>query len=77
LIAQMRGRKNEPVAKTLAWVLLAALFAAAVTALLKGPPSLMAAAVFQAGGISVACLYGAIIYRLQLAAVRGSTTLFF
>jgi hypothetical protein len=32
MIAQMRGRKNESGAKTLAWMLLAALCSSAITA---------------------------------------------
>ena len=72
MIAQMRGRKNESGAKTLAWILLGALCASAITAVLKGPPPLIAATVFQTVGMTAACLYGAVIYRLQLAAIRGS-----
>ena len=72
MIAQMRGRKNESGAKTLAWMLLAALCSSAITAFLKGPHPLIAATVFQTVGITAACLYGAVIYRLQLAASRGS-----
>jgi hypothetical protein len=68
----MRGRKNESGAKTLAWMLLAALCSSAITAFLKGPHPLIAATVFQTVGITAACLYGAVIYRLQLAASRGS-----
>ena len=73
MIAQMRGRKNESGAKMLAWVLLAALCASAITAVLKGPSPLIAATVFQTAGITAACLYGAVIYRLQLAATGVPT----
>ena len=75
MIAEMRGRKNESAGKTFSWILLAALCASAIAAVIKGPPPLIAATVFQTAGITAACLYGAVIYRLQLAAIRSSNIL--
>ena len=70
MIAQMRGRKNEAPWKTFAWVLSTALVASVVITTLKGLPALILFSLIETGLISVASLYGAVIYRLQLSAIQ-------
>lgn len=70
LVAGLRGRKGEPTLKTLAWVAACAsafsILTAALRDLISGPLS----SVLEASLFTGAALYGAIIYRLQLAAIR-------
>jgi glycopeptide antibiotics resistance protein len=70
MIAQMRGRKNEAAAQTFAWVLATALVASVVITILKGLPALILFSLIETGLISAASLSGAVIYRLQLSAIR-------
>jgi glycopeptide antibiotics resistance protein len=70
LIAEMRGRKNESSGKTLAWTVLAALSTSVIIAVLEGFSSLVAVNILETGIITAASLYGAVIYRLQLAAIQ-------
>ena len=72
MIAEMRGRKNESAGKTFAWVLITALVASVIIRMLKGLPALIFFSLVDTGLISAASLYGAVIYRVQLAAIRGS-----
>jgi glycopeptide antibiotics resistance protein len=75
IIAEMRGRKNESAGKTYARVLITALIASAVVIMLKGLPALISFSLIETGLVSAASVYGAVIYRLQLAAIRGSDIL--
>jgi hypothetical protein len=70
MIAEMRGRKNEAPGKSYAMVLITALVASAVIIMLKGLPALISFSLIETGLISAASLYGAVIYRLQLSAIR-------
>jgi hypothetical protein len=71
MIAEMRGRKNESVDKTFAWVLITALVASVIIIMLKGFPALISFSLIELGLISAASLYGAVIYRLQLSSIRN------
>ncbi|MFC1880621.1 VanZ family protein [Thermodesulfobacteriota bacterium] len=77
MIAEMRGRKNEAAGKTFAWVLITALVASVVVIMLKGLPASIFFSLIETGLASAASLYGAVIYRVQLAAIRGSNIRFF
>jgi hypothetical protein len=70
MVAEMRGRKPGSALKTQGWVCAAALAfsvpAAAVRDFAAGP----LASVFEAALFTTAALYGAALYRLQLAAAR-------
>ena len=75
MVAGMRGRKNEFAFAMLGWVSGSALAFSILTAVLRdflsGPlSSMMEATLFTA-----AALYGALIYRLQLAGVKRLKTL--
>ncbi len=71
MIAEMRGRKNESAGKTYVWVLIAALVTSIIIIILKGLSDLIALDLIETGLISAASLYGAVIYRLQLSAIRS------
>jgi hypothetical protein len=70
MVAGMRGRKNESGLKMLSWVAGSAQAFSILTAVLRdfltGPLSSMQEVSLFTG----AALYGAVIYRLQLAAVK-------
>ena len=70
MVAGMRGRKSESALKMLAWVVACASAFSILTAVLRdfitGPLS----SVLEASLFTGAALYGAVIYRLQLAAIR-------
>jgi hypothetical protein len=70
MIAEMRGRKNESVGKTLAWVFLAALICSISIEIIRGTPPLLTSNMLEFVFIIAAGLYGGIIYRLQLAAIQ-------
>jgi hypothetical protein len=72
MIAEMRGRKNESAGKIFAWVLITALVASVIIIMLKGLPALFFFSLIETVLISAASLSGAVIYRMQLAAIRGS-----
>jgi uncharacterized membrane protein len=70
IIAEMRGRKDEAVEKTLGWTFFIAVAAAIFTEVLKTYPTLSSINILSIVIIISACLYGAVIYRLQLAAIE-------
>jgi hypothetical protein len=70
MIAEMRGRKDEAVEKTLGWTFFIAVAAAIFTEILKTYPALNGISFLSIIIIVSACLYGAVIYRLQLAAIE-------
>ena len=70
MAAGMRGRKSESVLKTVGWVVGCAsafsIFTAVLRDFITGPLS----SVLEASLFTGAAVYGAVIYRLQLAAVK-------
>jgi glycopeptide antibiotics resistance protein len=70
MVGEMRGRRNDSGLKTAVWVLGASLgfsiLAAGLRDFLSGPLS----SALEATIFSSAALYGALIYRLQLAAIK-------
>ena len=70
MIAGMRGRNNESALKTMSWVVGCAsafsIFTAVVRDFITGPLS----SVLEMSLFTGAALYGAFIYRLQMAAVK-------
>jgi glycopeptide antibiotics resistance protein len=70
MIAEMRGRKNEPVEKTLGWTFFIAVAAAIFIEVLKTYPALNSINILPITIISAASIYGALIYRLQLSAIE-------
>lgn len=70
MIAAMRGRKNESTEKTLGWTLFIAVAAAIFIEVLKTYPALNGINILAVIIITAASLYGAVIYRLQLAAIE-------
>jgi Mg/Co/Ni transporter MgtE len=70
MIAQMRGRKNESVGKTLGWIFLITLICSISIEIIRGYPPLLTSNISEIVFITTAGLYGGIIYRLQLAAIQ-------
>jgi hypothetical protein len=70
MVAGMRGRKSESTLKTLAWVMACASAFSIMTAVLRDFISGPLSSVLEATLFTGASLYGAVIYRLQLAAVK-------
>jgi len=70
MIAEMRGRKNESVDKTLGWIFCLTLGSSILIDLIRGFPQLLISNFLAIGAVIAAGLYGGIIYRLQLAAIR-------
>jgi len=75
LVAGLRGRKGESTLKTLAWVAACASAFSVLTAALRDLISGPLSSVLEANLFTGAALYGAIIYRLQLTAIRRLKTL--
>jgi hypothetical protein len=70
MIAEMRGRKNESVEKTLGWTFFIAVAAAIFIEALVTYPSLNHINILPIIIITAASIYGALIYRLQLSAIE-------
>ena len=70
MIAEMRGRKNESVEKTLGWTFFIAVAAAIFIEVLKTYPALNSINILPMIIITAASIYGAVIYRLQLSAIE-------
>ena len=70
MIAEMRGRKNESFGKTLGWIFFITLSASVVIVILRGLSPLIAFDTVEIIIITAASIYGGVIYRLQLAAIR-------
>jgi hypothetical protein len=70
MVAEMRGRKSESALKTLAWVVACASAFSILTAVLRDFITGPLASVLEASLFTGVALYGALIYRLQLAAVK-------
>ena len=70
IIAEMRGRKNETVEKTLGWTFFITAVAAIFIEIIKTYPALNNLNVLSIIIIISASIYGAVIYRLQLSAIE-------
>lgn len=70
IIAELRGRKNEAVEKTLGWTFCIAATAAIVIEVLKTHPAFSSIDILSIVIITLASIYGAVIYRLQLSAIE-------
>jgi len=70
MIAEMRGRKKESLTKILAWIFFITLFCFVVIEMTTGYPPLLASNVLEILFMTGSGVYGAIIYRLQLAAIQ-------
>jgi hypothetical protein len=66
----MRGRKNESVSRTLAWIFLAALISSILIEIIRGYPPLLGSNILEIVFITAAGLYGGVIYRLQLSSIQ-------
>jgi len=71
IISEMRGRKKESFFETFGWIYLIALCASVVMALLRSFPPPFEFNVLEMALIVGASLYGALIYRLQLKALKA------
>jgi glycopeptide antibiotics resistance protein len=72
MVAEMRGRIKEPVKKTLTWTFVIAGGFAFFIEIIKTYPSLKSIEPLSIIVIISASIYGAMIYRLQLAAIQQS-----
>jgi glycopeptide antibiotics resistance protein len=70
IIAEMRGRKNESVDRTLGWTFLIAATAAILISVLKSYPALNSINILSIIIFISASIYGAVIYRLQLSSIQ-------
>lgn len=70
MIAEMRGRKNESVGKTLGWIFFTTLIVSIIIEIIRGYPPLIRSSILEIVIITAAALYGGVIYRLQLAAIQ-------
>jgi glycopeptide antibiotics resistance protein len=70
MVAEMRGRKNEALEKTLGWTFFISVAAAIFIQVLKTYPALNRINILPIIIITAASLYGAVIYRLQLSAIE-------
>jgi VanZ family protein len=69
MIAEMRGRKNETLEKTLGLTFFIAVAAAIFTEVLKTYPAFSGINILSIIIIISACIYGAVIYRLQFFSI--------
>jgi glycopeptide antibiotics resistance protein len=70
IFAEMRGRRNESIDKTLGWTLFITAGAAVAVQILRGIPGIYTLNLVEIFLLTAAGLYGAVIYRLQLSAIR-------
>ncbi len=70
MVAEARGRQEEPLSRVGGWVVSACLLGGAALEALRGFHPGQAASALRLGLLAAAGLYGAIVYRLQLAFVR-------
>ena len=70
IMAELRGRKNESAAKTLAWIFFTALICSIMIGIIRGYAPLIRSSILEIVFITAAALYGGVIYRLQLAAIQ-------
>ena len=70
MIAEMRGRKDEPAGKTLGWIFCVTLVSSILIGVLRGFQELIISNILAIGAVVAAGLYGGVIYIMQLAAIR-------
>lgn len=70
IIAEMRGRKNESVEKTLGWAFIIAVGSAIFIEMVKSYPTLASMNMLSIIIIISANIYGVVLYRLQLSAIE-------
>ena len=70
IIAEMRGRKNESIDKTLGWIVCLSLICSIIITAFRGYSQIISSNILAAVIVIAASIYGGIIYRLQLAAIR-------
>ena len=70
MIAEMRGRKNESIEKTLGWIFFITLVCSITLAALRGYSPLISSNILAVVIVIAASIYGGVIYILQLAAIR-------
>ena len=70
MVAEMRGRKNESIEKTLTWTFVIAGGSALFVEMARSYPALYNINALSIIIVISASLYGAVIYRLQLAAIK-------
>lgn len=70
MVAELRGRKNEPVEKTLGWTFFIASGSAIIIEVVRTYPALSSINILSIIIITSASIYGAVIYRLQLSAIE-------
>ena len=75
LVAGLRGRRSESMVKLLSWVFASALAFSILTAVLRDFLSGPLSSVLETALFTAAALYGALVYRLQLASVKRLKTL--
>lgn len=70
IVAEMRGRKNENLGRTLVWILFISLNLLVVNGILRGVLAIHFSLFLELFIVVSASIYGGIIYRLQLRAFR-------
>jgi hypothetical protein len=73
MIAEIRGRKDETADKTLGWTFGISAITSILIETLKAYPVISSINLYAVGYVIAACIYGAVIYRLQLAAIERQT----
>ena len=70
MVAEMRGRKKESFTTILAWIFFITLICSVVIEMAIGDPPLLASNILEILFMTVAGVYGKMIYRLQLTAIQ-------
>ena len=70
MLAELRGRRDEPLHQTLQWLLVWSMLGAGGIELVRGFHPRHMASLAHGMVITSAALYGGVIYRLQLATVQ-------
>jgi hypothetical protein len=70
MVAEMRGRKNESLTITLAWIFFITLSCSVIIGISRGYPPLLASNILEILFLAGAGVYGGVIYRLQFAAIQ-------
>ncbi|MFZ0451106.1 MAG: VanZ family protein, partial [Desulfatiglandaceae bacterium] len=70
MIAEIRGREKESLKAALVWIFLTALGSSAAFGIVKAYPPPLVSGILEILLMTAAGVYGGVIYRLQLAAIR-------
>jgi hypothetical protein len=70
MIAEIRGRKDDSLGKTLGWIFFITLSASVIIVILRGLSPLITFDPIEIIIITAASIYGGVIYRLQLVAIQ-------